>query len=130
MIVKSALMQISSEHQECKAFWQYAQNIPMLREYLIKIPNEGKRESWYGRSLKNIGLRPGLPDYYYPVHNDTWHGLWLEMKRKDVKKSALKQNHLQNEWIEKLIKIGHYACYVYGWEDAVNVYNDYIGNRI
>lgn len=117
-----------TEYQECKAFWQFSQSIPMLREYLIKIVNEGAREAWYGRSLINIGLRPGLPDYFYPIPNSLWRGLWIEMKRKNGLNR--KKTYNQENWIEKLMKVGYYATYAFGAEDAIDIYKKYTKDEI
>ncbi len=119
---------ISSEYQECKAYYAWAQYNPILREYLYKIVNEGKRSSASGFFLKLIGLRAGLPDYHLPIPNNTYHGLWLEMKRKNQNKVTKREN--QTEWLDKLNKIGHYATFAYGCEDAIKITLDYINNRI
>ncbi len=117
-----------TEFQECKAFWQYCQLKPILYDYLVKIPNEGKREAWYGRSLRAIGLRPGVPDYLYVRSNDRFHCCWIEMKRADEK--THKKNSNQEMWIELLNDIGHFATYAYGAEHAIQIINDYNSNKI
>lgn len=108
--------------------WEYAQYHPMLKEFLIKNVNEGKRSKITGYRLKLIGMRAGLPDYHYPVPNKKYHGLWLEIKRKNQKNS--KKNKLQEAWIAKLLKIGHYATYAYGCDDAIKIYTDYVNNKL
>lgn len=117
---------ISSEYQECLAYFKWAQYHPVLKEYLIKIVNEGKRNAITGYRLQLIGLRAGLPDYYLPISNRNYNGLWIEMK---VSKSFNKRNN-QDEWIEKLKKIGHYAIYAIGWQEAARVTMDYLEDRI
>lgn len=119
---------ICSEYQECKAYYAWAQHHPVLREYLYKIVNEGKRSIREGFFLKMIGLRAGLPDYHLPVPNNSYHGFWLEMKRRDQKNK--KKHEEQLNWLDKLRKIGHYACYAYGWEEAARITEDYLNNRI
>jgi hypothetical protein len=119
---------IPTEYQECKAFWEYAQLIPMLREYLIKHVNEGKRSAIGGKLLKGIGMRPGLPDYQYPVANEKFTNLWLEMKRIDGREKP--KDPRQDEWIDKLNKIGHYASYAYGASDAISIYERYVKNLL
>jgi len=119
---------IPSEYQECKAFWGYAQRIPTLGEYLIKHANERIGHSWFTKALIAIGMRPGLLDYQWPVPNRKYLGLWLEFKRKDQREEKKKPE--QDEWIEKLLKIGHYATYAYGCDDAIKIYTDYVNNRL
>lgn len=121
-------MKQPTEMQECIAYWQWAQTVPILRDYLFKIVNEGKRSPIHGRQLKLIGLRKGLPDYHYPVANKNWNGFWLEMKKRQLRRSSIPD--YQDEWIEKLIRIGHYATFAFGWEDAASKTLDYLNNRL
>lgn len=116
----------ASEYQECKAFWQWAQLQPVLCDYLIKIANENQSQPWFLRALYLIGMRPGLPDYFLPIANQQWNGLWIEMKKKDKKKH--KKNEKQEIWIEKLLKIDHYATYAYGCDDAIRICTHYLVN--
>lgn len=116
----------STEYQECLAYYKWAQFNPICREYLIKIPNEGKRNAFTGYCLKIIGLRAGVPDYFLPVPNDKYHGLWIEMK---VDKSSNVQAS-QKEWIAKLNKIGHYAICTYGACQAIEVTENYLNNKL
>lgn len=120
-------MPIASEYQECKAFWEYAQNVPLLRDNLIKNVNEGKREKWYLLALLNVGMRPGLPDYHLPVPLGGYHGLWLEIKRRGFE--GHKKDGMQDLWIARLLKLGHYATYAYGCDDAIRICSDYLQNK-
>jgi|ERR1044071_5760802 hypothetical protein len=117
-----------SEYQECKAYYAWAQYHPILREYLYKIVNEGKRSRAQGFYLQLIGMRAGLPDYHLPVANNSYHGLWIEMKTKTQKRIAKRENQLS--WLDKLKKIGHYATFAYGASDAIKITLDYLNNRI
>lgn len=119
---------IPSEYQECKAFWGYAQRIPQLRKFLIKHANERIGHSWFTKALIAIGMRPGLLDYQWPVRNQKYIGLWLEFKRIDKREE--KKDASQDEWIENLREIGHYASYAYGCEDAIKIYTDYVNNKL
>jgi hypothetical protein len=78
--------------------------------------------------LKLIGLRSGLPDYFLPVPNDKYIGLWLEMKRRN--QINVKKRDNQNEWIAKLNNIGHYASYAYGCDHAFEIAHKYLNNKI
>lgn len=119
---------IPSEYQECKAFWQYAQMIPLLKKFLAKHANERIGHSWFTKALIAIGMRPGLLDYQWPVRNNKYIGLWIEMKRIDQRDKAKDAD--QDEWIANLLEIGHYATYAYGCDHAIQIYNDYINNRL
>lgn len=119
---------IPSEMQECHAYWEWAQTIPSLRDYLYKIVNEGKRSPVSGYRLNQIGLRRGVPDYHYPVSNGTYIGLWIEMKTRDRKNSALPE--CQHEWIAKLNEARHYATFAFGWEDAADITTAYLKDNL
>lgn len=119
---------VATEYQECLAFYQWAQLQPRVGEYLIKNVNEGKRTVRAGYALRAIGLRAGVPDYFLPVPNLRYQGLWLEMKRTDRKGGA--RDPRQDAWIAKLNAIGHYAVYVYGWEHAAQVVVQYLNNEL
>lgn len=117
-----------SEYHECKLFFEWAQHHPLLREFLIKNANEGKRTPVECHYLKLIGFRKGLPDYQLPVPNQRWSGLWIEMKR-TVERTRSKRPE-QIEWIRKLKEIRQFATFAYGWEDAARITSDYLNNII
>lgn len=119
---------IPSEYQECKAFWQYAVAM-RFNDDLVKNANERKdNDPWFIKALFAIGFRKGLLDYHYIVPNGKYHGLWIEMKRKDELGKKTKPE--QDEWIERLQKRGHYASYAYGCDHAIKIYTDYVNNRL
>jgi hypothetical protein len=119
---------IPSEYEECKAFYAYTQRILRLGKKVIKHCNEGQRTSWYGKALVAIGLTPGVCDYQYIVSNGKYHSLWIEMKRRDGRDK--KTNPTQDEFIELLKDNGHYACYAYGFDHAIEIYKDYVENKL
>jgi hypothetical protein len=116
----------ASEYQECRAFWQMCQYHPILKDYLIHIPNQGERSIAYYNALKSIGFRSGAPDYLLPVHAHRYHSLWLEMKKKGVKRHS----QLQDMWLSKLNAIGNLALYVYGADEAYQTCIDYLDNKL
>lgn len=119
---------IATEYEESKAFWQYCQRILKLGKSIHHIPNEGMRESWFARALVQIGLLPGVLDYFIQRPNLKWHGLYIDMKRKD--KRGKKTDEDQDSFIEHALKDGYYATYAYGCDDAIRIYTDYINNKI
>lgn len=119
---------IPSEYEESKAFWQYCQRVLRLGMSVHHIPNEGMRESWYTKALIRIGLLPGVLDFFIQRVNKKWHGLYIDMKRKDQR--GKKTDEDQDAFIENAIKDGYYASYAYGCDDAIKIYTDYVNNRI
>jgi hypothetical protein len=119
---------IPSEYEECKAFWHYCQRIIRLGRSVHHIPNEGMRQSWYTKALIMIGLLPGALDYFIQKPNQKWHGIYIDMKRKDQREKN--KDSEQEAFIENALKDGYYATYAYGCDDAIKIYTDYINNRI
>lgn len=116
------------EYHDCRRFYEWACWQPMLKEYLIKHVNEGKRSVVMGRLLKLIGMRTGLLDYQLLLPNKNWNGLWLEMKTTDER--GKKKRDSQDEWIARLLKIKHYATYAYGSDEAIQIVKDYLTDKI
>ena len=119
---------IPSEYEECKAFWQYLVRLRLDDDW-TKHANERKGDDvWFIKALYAIGFRKGLPDYQNIVPNEKYHSLWIEMKRVDQR--DVKKKPEQDEWIERLLKRGHYATYAYGCDDAIRIYKDYVNNKL
>ena len=119
---------IPSEYEECKAFWQHCQVVLKLGRSAHHIPNEGIRDSWFLKALIKIGLVPGVLDFFIQRQNINWHGLYIDMKRKDLK--GKKTDPDQDAFIENALKDGYYASYAYGCDEAIKIYTDYIHNKI
>jgi hypothetical protein len=119
---------IVSEYEECKTFMDWVNLNPALAQFMIKNTNEGQYTPWFVKALIRIGMRPGLPDYHLPLKNDRFMGLWIEMKRKDEQDKKKKAE--QDAWIARLNKIGHYATYAYGADEAIRITNQYLNNKI
>ncbi|CQI96085.1 VRR-NUC domain [Yersinia rohdei] len=71
-------------------------------DYLIHIPNEGKRGPKAARDAKRLGLRKGVPDLFLALPRGGYAGLWVEMKSEKGKVSVE-----QNQWIAKLCDGGY-----------------------
>ena len=119
---------IPSERQECLLFWEYCQTKLKLGLSVFHVPNEGKRDEWYAKALKAIGLTPGVLDYIFLKPNHKWHALIIDMKRRDERSKPKKAT--QEAFIENAMKEGYYATYAYGFDDALKIYTDYVNNRI
>lgn len=118
----------ASEHQECRAYFEWASHHPLLSEYLVHHANEGKRTALAGFYLKQIGLSPGFPDYQFMLSNEKYHGLFIEMKTKEKKNHKMPEN--QVGWIDRLLKAGHYATFCFGADHAIQVTTDYLNNKL
>lgn len=80
---------------------------------LIAIPNRGKRTAWQGEKERALGLTAGVSDLFLARPNLTFHGFWIEMKRR-----GKKPTDLQNEWMVRMRCEGYKAEYYDDWEKA------------
>jgi hypothetical protein len=119
---------VSTEKIDCMAYARWADSLGLP---LFHIPNEGKRSLHFGRMLKLMGLRKGVPDFFLPVMKKMYGGLFLEMKRKkDYSKSEKEKWLNQKAWIDYLNGAGYYASFAYGFEDAVKITTDYLREKL
>lgn len=114
-----------SEDTEQIAVVQWAnwncQKWPEL-ELLFHCPNEiGTRSRSDGVRLKQMGVKPGVPDLLLPVEKGAYHGLCIEMK---YDRGTLQEN--QKRKLRLLAEQGRYCAVCYGAEEAVKVLKEYL----
>ena len=85
--------------------------LPVIYEYTTAIPHGGKRSITTAVDLKAEGVRAGYPDILVDLPRGPYHGLRLELKRRDGVPSQVKRE--QREWGERLNQQGFLA--VVGW---------------
>lgn len=107
-----------TEDEVQEAVIQYCQ---LCKIKVVHIPNEGQRSKSYGGRLKRLGMSPGFPDLSFPTPLNSYHGLYIELKRDEKAKPTPEQL----EWIEYLNKQGYYATVCYGVAQAIKVINKY-----
>lgn len=89
---------------------------------MYHIPNGGKRGRAEAVRFKAEGVKAGVPDICLPVARGEWHGLYIELKRRDGGVVSAEQT----AWIEALIREGYCAAICRGWEDAQRVVLQYL----
>lgn len=90
-------------------------------DYLVHVPNEGKRGPKAASEFKRAGGRAGYPDLILDVPSGQWHGLRIEMKAKGGKPTSK-----QLEWIERLRAVGYRAEVCYGFDSAKKLISEYL----
>ncbi|AJJ54868.1 VRR-NUC domain protein [Yersinia pseudotuberculosis IP 32953] len=94
-----------------------------IGDYLIHIPNEGKRGPKAARDAKRLGLRKGVPDLFLALPRGGYAGLWIEMKS-----SKGHVNNNQNCWLSKLGDIGYKVDVSYSFLSAKGAIISYLVN--
>jgi hypothetical protein len=114
-----------TEHDEQVALMQWAEYAlaahPEL-ELLFAVPNGGARHKVTAAKLKAEGVKAGVQDIVLPVPRGTFHGLFLEMKRRQG--GALSTE--QKWWRDKLYAQGYQTCVCKGWESARDAIVEYL----
>lgn len=157
MITPEQIARNGSEHAEQAALFQWLAleafkyreagrlDVALKLEAIFAIPNGDQRGDGShkgaqiaGARLKAEGQRSGVPDVFCasaePMRRDiptncVYHGLFIEMKRKDAYRAndplagASKDQKL---WIEKLRNRGYAATVCYGWEHARDTLKSYL----
>ena len=115
---------LPTEAQEQAALMRWTQAVrgqyPELA-LLFHVPNEGQRSTITGAHLRQQGLKRGVPDLMLPVARGGYHGLFVEMKRRNGKAWPD-----QLWWIEHLRAQGYAAEICHGWEAAKNILEKYL----
>lgn len=95
-------------------------------ESMYHITNEGKRSRITGARLKRMGLKKGVPDICLPAARCGCHALYIELKR--IKDGRPTKDQL--EWIDRLTRQGNMALVCSGWEQAADVIEKYLQERL
>lgn len=71
-------------------------------QLLFHIPNGGERRKSEAARMKAEGVKPGVPDLFLPVARGGYHGLFIEMKRRE----GWRISKEQETWIAALKEQG------------------------
>lgn len=124
------------EHKEQKALIQWADMQPLARytfkagkvgDYLFSIPNGGKRNIITAKTMHDEGCRAGVPDLFFALPNNHFAGLFIEMKAQ-TKQARL--SDAQKVWINRLNEAGYLAQVAYGFDEAKQLIEDYLTNKV
>ena len=114
------IMNKSNESSEQKQLIQWCRTDPRL-QYLFHIPNESVGgHGWLVRN-RQMGVKAGVPDLFYPVPLNGYHGLFIEMKSVG---GRLRPE--QKRWITVLEAFGYKCVVAYGWMEAKKALEEYL----
>lgn len=91
-------------------------------QLLFHIPNGGERRKSEAARMKAEGVKPGVPDLFLPVARGGYHGMFIEMKRREGGRVSKEQK----VWQADLLRQGYCACVCRGWEDAKVMIEGYL----
>ena len=112
-------MTSNSETQEQKQLIQWCRTDPRY-QYLFHISNESVGGAGWRIRNRQMGVKSGVPDLFYPVPMNGYHGLFIEMK---ANKGRLSME--QKKWIAALEQLGYKCVVAYGWEEAKEALIEY-----
>lgn len=126
-----------SSQQQALFCWAALQlnRFPEL-EWLHHIPNGGARgdnersNMIRGAKLKAEGVKEGVPDVFLPVARGGYHGLYIEMKKPDLRpkrqgsSGGLSQRQLDFKAFAHNQGYGWVVCY--DWEEASKIIEQYL----
>jgi len=81
----------------------------------------GNRYSNQAKRLKKEGMKKGVPDTCLPVPRSIYRGLYIELKTEEGKPTPE-----QLDFVSFLNWQGYFACFCYGFNDAVTVLEWYL----
>lgn len=112
-----------TETQEQKQLIQWCRSDPRL-QYLFHIPNESVGgQGWLIRN-RQLGVRAGVPDLFYPVPLNGFHGLFIEMKA-----SNGRVRPEQKRWLDALETFGYKCVVAHGWIEAKEALEEYLDDN-
>lgn len=123
-----------TEHDEQVAVvdWFNLQH-PKLRGCLFSVPNGAhlagspKLRAAKMHFMKREGFRPGVSDLFLMVARDPWHGLWIEMKRRDASPSDTRKEQLQ--FLQDAALQGYQGVVCKGADAAIAAITEYLGQQ-
>ncbi|WP_145517630.1 VRR-NUC domain-containing protein [Yersinia mollaretii] len=95
-----------------------------IGDYLIHIPNEGKRGPKAARDAKRLGLRKGVPDLFLALPRGGYAGLWIEMKARGGQSTVE-----QFLWLKKLDNVGYVATTCFSFSQAKDTVVKYLNKN-
>ena len=95
-------------------------------KWMHHIPNGGKRGKAEAARLKAEGVKPGVADIFLPAPKGRYHGLYIELKTLD----GGTRSKEQKEFIKDMSAAGYYATFCEGWQQAADLIEKYLEEKI
>ena len=96
---------------------------PTVKRVTFAIPNGGRRTPAEGAHLRALGLTAGIPDVFMSIAAQGYHGLYIEMKRKDGVLQPVQEEAIRN------LRTEGYKCVVcHSTTEALDEVKDYLND--
>lgn len=121
------------EWREQVAIYQWTQTIQLLRGFVMKFDNEGRRNVVQAAVAKRMGLLPGTSDLFIARPINGYPGLWLEVKQNrpytpsERAKDTWKR---QEAFQERMRSVGFAAHFCFGAENGIEIITNYIRGKM
>ena len=109
---------LESDEQSRAVCWLSKNNVVFYH-----VPNGGKRNWLEAVKLKRMGVKSGVPDLCIPMARKSYHGLYIELKRKTG--GSLSDN--QKYWLEELARQGYDTFVACGADELIEYVKNYLG---
>src|SRR4030095_8007863 len=109
------------EHINIVNWFNY--QFPELSDDLHHFANERKCSIQQGRTLKRMGVKKGVADFFLALPLDGYAGFWLELK---VGKNKVTSE--QEEFLKRKISRGYTCAHCYGFDAAKELILNYLRN--
>ena len=106
----------------CALFKHWWKTYPQHRLSLTHIPNGGKRSKFQAGLFQNMGVRPGVSDYFIGVRRGNYPCLWLEVKRE----KGGRVEPEQITWLQAMREQGHMGIVGFGYEECLFIIDHYM----
>lgn len=118
-------MNIPTEAQEQKLLFDWAGYMihrwPELA-LMHHCPNGGSRNAIEAHNLRLQGVKAGIPDIFLPCARKGFHGLYIELKRRQGGKVSYPQKRM----LAALAEQGYRCEICHGADEAISVIQEYM----
>jgi len=116
---------LSERQEQTIVIGWIAAQFPWLINHTIYIMNEKRCSVHVGAMLNKQGRLPGASDLFIAYPTKDYTGLFIEMKSLKGKPTPA-----QLCFIDRMNRVGYYACVCYGAEQAIETIKNYLSETL
>lgn len=113
-----------SLHKACVELLAWLSSRHPILQWMLHVPNGGKRPKGEAGRLKAMGVRPGVPDLLLPIPSGNWSGLAVELKSPTGRLSPA-----QAAWLDRLEQAGYLVAVCRSIEEFKAVVDRFLSGR-